>query len=74
MRFQKVLEENPEEHETLANTQNPTVFDRLYRKAELRCSYCRPHKGENSRRKPKEDRHKNKNRDSIRKIDEEEEE
>tara|TARA_Y100000310_G_C20697595_1_gene826795 strand:- start:1230 stop:1466 length:237 start_codon:yes stop_codon:yes gene_type:complete len=37
----------------LKETLNPTVYNRLQRRVNLSCSYCKPHKGENACRKPK---------------------
>jgi len=40
---------------------NSTVDDRIRRK-DLSCSLCKPNRGENAKRKPRPDRHKNKRR------------
>lgn len=39
---------------------NSTVDDRERRAKNLRCSYCRPNKGENEKHKAKSDRYKSK--------------
>lgn len=54
--------------ETVKTTDNPYVLWCLRRPKELRCGYCRPHRSENARRKPKEDRHKDINRTTIRRL------
>jgi hypothetical protein len=35
--------------ENIETTNNSTVYDRLRRRLKLRCSYCKPHRGDNAR-------------------------
>ena len=47
----------------LKKESNPTVYDRIKRRAQLSCSICPPNQGENASRKPKHGAKKPKGKD-----------
>jgi hypothetical protein len=53
------LSKKSEEKKT---TDNSTLLWKLRRKAELKCPYCKPNRGENAGRQPRPDKHKNRRR------------
>lgn len=42
----------------LRKESNPTVYNRIARRAKLRCAHCRPNRNENAKRRPKHGRTK----------------